>query len=108
MAVHIEQVVLNLLRNALEAITEQGSGSGEVTVRSQRMGNMARVTIRDSGPGLSAQQAGHVFDAMRSRKTDGLGVGLRISRNLIEAHEGELWAEPHAPGAIFHFEVPLA
>ena len=107
-AVHIEQVVLNLLRNAAEAITAHGTSGGEITVRSQAIGSNARVTIQDSGPGLSQEQAEHVFDAMRSSKSDGLGVGLRISRNLIEAHEGAIWAEPHAPGAIFHFDVPLA
>lgn len=106
-AVHIEQVLLNLLRNAVEAIAEQGSGIGEVTVRSQSVGRMARVTVSDSGPGLTEAQAEHVFHAMRSSKADGLGMGLRISRNLMEANEGELWAEAHAPGGIFNFEVPL-
>lgn len=79
-----------------------------VTVRSQSVGRMARVTVSDSGPGLTEAQAEHVFHAMRSSKADGLGMGLRISRNLMKANEGELWAEAHAPGGIFNFEVPLA
>ena len=106
--VQIEQVLLNLLRNAFEAIAEQGSGSGEVGIRSCQSGDMVRVTVSDSGPGVSPEEASRLFETASSRKPNGLGLGLRISRGLVEAHGGRLWAEPQAPGAVFHFELPQA
>lgn len=106
--VHIEQVLLNLLRNALDAIGEAGPEAGEVTVRTRLAGDQCRVTVSDSGPGITPEQAAELFDGVASYKPNGLGLGLRISRNLVEAHGGCLWVEPHVPGAIFHFELPLA
>lgn len=107
-SVQLEQVVLNLLRNAFDAITEQGMNGGAVNIQSQLSDRMARVTIADSGPGVSVDQAQHLFGQLSSDKPNGLGVGLNISRSLVEAHHGHLWVEPHVPGAIFHFELPLA
>jgi PAS domain S-box-containing protein len=107
-AVQVEQVLLNLVRNAVEAIQEAGMAGGSVTVRTQREGSMARVTVSDSGPGIDADAAARLFQPLASRKVHGLGVGLRISRSLIEAHGGRLWVEPRTPGGCFHFELPLA
>lgn len=106
--VHIEQVLLNLVRNAFDAIGGGGAGHGEVTVRTQCVDRMAHVTVSDSGPGIDAEQAKRLFAVMSSTKADGLGMGLRISRSLVVAHKGRLWAEPHVPGGVFHFELPLA
>lgn len=106
--VHIEQIMLNLLRNAFEAIAEQQSSGGAVTVRTAVGEGVARVTVSDTGPGVDATAAERLFDLLGSKKVNGLGVGLRISRTLIEAHHGRLWVQPHVPGAIFHFELPLA
>jgi PAS domain S-box-containing protein len=105
--VHVEQVLLNLLRNAYEAIRDAGMDGGTITVQLQRVEGMAQVTVRDTGPGIDADAAARLFEPLSSTKNYGLGVGLRISRSLIEAHGGRLWVEPHTPDGIFHFELPL-
>lgn len=106
--VHIEQVLLNLVRNAFDAIGGEGLDRGEVSVRTQCLDGVARVTVSDTGPGIDEAQAKRLFTVMSSTKADGLGMGLRISRSLVVAHNGRLWAEPHVPGGVFHFELPLA
>ena len=105
--VHVEQVLLNLLRNAYDAIHDAGMDCGTISVELQQLKDIARVTVRDTGPGIDPVGAARLFEPLSSTKDYGLGVGLRISRSLIEAHGGRLWVEPHAPGAIFHFELPL-
>ena len=105
--VHVEQVLLNLLRNAIEAIDEAGMHDGTVTVTSCLVQNMAQVSVRDTGPGIDANLAARLFGQLASTKADGLGVGLRISRSLIEAQEGRLWVESNSPGVVFHFVLPL-
>jgi len=106
--VHIEQVLLNLLRNAIDAIRDAGMKHGSIRVETCHEVGMARVSVHDSGPGIDAEHADKVFEPLASRKEYGLGVGLRISRSLIEAHGGRLWVEPHRPGGIFHFVLPYA
>lgn len=106
--VHIEQVLLNLLRNAIDAIRDANMSSGSITVTTRRFEDMAQVSVIDSGPGIDAAVADKVFEPLASHKEYGLGVGLRISRSLIEAHGGRLWVEPHIPGGIFHFVLPFA
>ncbi|MDP2056629.1 MAG: ATP-binding protein, partial [Thiobacillus sp.] len=105
---HIEQVLLNLMRNAIDAIRDAGMSSGSITVATRRVEDMAQVSVCDSGPGIDAAMADKVFEPLSSHKEYGLGVGLRISRSLIEAHGGRLWVEPHSPGGIFHFVLPFA
>lgn len=105
--VHIEQVLLNLLRNAIDAIRDADMSNGSITVTTRRFEDMAQVSVIDSGPGIDAAAADKVFEPLASHKEYGLGVGLRISRSLIEAHGGRLWVEPHTPGGIFHFVLPF-
>jgi signal transduction histidine kinase len=105
--VHIEQVLLNLLRNAIDAIRDASMSNGSITVTTRRFEDMAQVSVIDSGPGIDAAVADKVFEPLASHKEYGLGVGLRISRSLIEAHSGRLWVEPHTPGGIFHFVLPF-
>jgi C4-dicarboxylate-specific signal transduction histidine kinase len=106
--VHIQQVLLNLLRNAVDAIRDAAMKSGSITVSTRRVNDMAQATVRDSGPGIDTAKADKVFEPLASRKDYGLGVGLRISRSLIEAHGGRLWVEPHTPGGVLHFVLPFA
>jgi C4-dicarboxylate-specific signal transduction histidine kinase len=106
--VHLEQVLLNLLRNAIDAIRDAAMKNGSITVATRQIENMAQVSVIDSGPGIDIAKADKVFEPLASRKEYGLGVGLRISRSLIEAHGGRLWVEPHSPGGIFHFILPFA
>lgn len=105
--VHLEQVLVNLLRNACDAIAGQGPDGGTVTVRTRVIDGLARVTVIDTGPGIDVRRAGQLFDPHGSDRPGSLGMGLRISRSLVEAHGGRLWVEPREPGAVFHFEVPL-
>ena len=105
--VHLEQIMLNLLRNAVEAIHDASSSDRLVEVETRRVGGMARVTVRDGGPGIDAKAAEKIFEFLHSTKDYGLGVGLQICRSLIEAHGGRLWIQPQQPGGIVHFEVPL-
>ena len=106
--VHIEQVLLNLLGNALDAIQAAGMPGGNLTVATQRGEGVVRVTVSDTGPGIDAATATHLFEPFVTCKPHGLGVGLAICRSLIEAQGGRLWAEPRVPGGVFHFTLPVA
>ena len=107
-AVQVEHIMVNLLRNGIEAIAGAGMSEGRVSVDLRREGDMASITVRDSGPGISDDERQHLFAPFYSSKPEGLGMGLRISRSLAEANGGRLWAEQHAPGGIFHVQLPLS
>jgi signal transduction histidine kinase len=105
--VQIEQVILNLVRNAFEATTSRLGGTREVTIRSLRTAGGAEVTVSDTGSGVPPELMGRLFEPFFTTKRDGLGLGLSISRSIVEAHGGRLWAEPSSPrGTIFHLELP--
>jgi PAS domain S-box-containing protein len=108
---HIEKVLVNLVRNGIEAMRDAGLSSGSivVTVRTARSGDSAQLTVRDSGPGLDEEAVRRIFKPFFTTKSEGLGMGLAISRALVEAHGGELWAELDSlPGATFHLTLPFA
>jgi signal transduction histidine kinase len=94
--------------NALEAMSG-GDGPRVLGVRSApEAAPGVLVTVRDSGPGLDPQQLDRLFDAFYTTKAHGLGLGLAISRRIIEAHGGRLWATAHVPhGAVFQFTLPM-
>lgn len=107
----LQKVLVNLLHNGLDAMRDAGvpTAAITITVRTAAGRDMAQVTVRDSGPGLDAETAQRIFEPFFSTKTDGVGLGLAISRALIEAHGGQLWAELESgPGATFHFTLPFA
>lgn len=108
--VQLEKVLVNLIANAVDAMRQAGIGNQRITVGvgTAATGNMAHVTVSDVGPGLDEQTARRVFEPFFSTKPKGLGLGLAISRSLIEAHGGRLWVES-APGAgaTFHFTLPF-
>jgi PAS domain S-box-containing protein len=106
-AVHVEQVLLNLLRNACDAIHGANHEGGTITIETKVAARMAHVSVKDTGPGIDAELARRLFAPMQSSKSHGLGVGLSISRRLIEAQDGQLWAENHSPGGHFNFVMPL-
>lgn len=108
---HIEKVLVNLVRNGIEAMRDAGLASGSivVTVRTSSSGDSAQLSVRDSGPGLEPETARRIFKPFFTTKAEGLGMGLAISRALVEAHGGELWAELDTePGATFHLTLPFA
>jgi len=106
--VQLQQVVLNLVVNAIDAMSGMVDRRRTLTVVSAYAGEKAlRIEVRDSGPGLDPPSADRLFEAFFTTKAEGLGMGLWISRSIIEAHGGRLWAtanEPH--GAVFQFSLP--
>jgi PAS domain S-box-containing protein len=105
--IQVQQVLLNLLMNAIEALS--GVGPRELWVSSERMAAPeVLIAVRDSGPGFDPQHIDRLFDAFYTTKPHGLGLGLAISRRIIEAHGGRLWATANTPhGAVLQFTVPM-
>jgi signal transduction histidine kinase len=102
----IELVLRNLLANALDAVVSQAQGERRIDVTAEAgTGDSIVVVVRDSGHGLSANAASRLFEPFASSKSSGLGLGLVISRALVEAHGGQLWAEPGDSG-VFRFSLP--
>ncbi|MEJ8837224.1 ATP-binding protein [Ramlibacter sp. AN1133] len=107
--VQIAVVLRNLLANAIDAAAEDRGGPAaqrSVTVRALQADDEVIVTVVDSARGLDTVEVGRVFESRRSEKPGGMGVGLAISRSIVEAHGGRLWAET-GPGGKFHFSLPL-
>jgi PAS domain S-box-containing protein len=106
--VQLQQVILNLIINAFEAMSEVREGTREllISTRKAELGNVL-VTVRDSGPGLAPATGDRLFESFYTTKPDGLGLGLTICRSIIEAHGGRLWACANEPrGAVFQFTAP--
>jgi len=107
--IQLQQVLVNLLRNACDAMAEVHDRPRELLIRTEREdGDRVRLTMRDAGVGLSSQGPDSLFDAFYTTKTGGMGIGLSVSRSIIERHRGRLWAEPNqgTPGATFAFSIP--
>jgi signal transduction histidine kinase len=106
--VQIQQVVLNLVLNAVEMMSRVEGGPRELLLRTEREdGDRVRLAVADSGPGLDPANAGRLFEPFYTTKRDGMGIGLSISRSIIENHQGRLWAERNpGPGATFVFSLP--
>ncbi len=109
-ALMLEQVILNLVRNAREAMRDHAASKKIVDVATKcTEENMLQVTISDRGPGISADAAGRLFEPFYTSKPEGMGLGLNICRSIIEFHGGRLWTTPRAGGgAEFHFTVRVA
>ena len=105
--IQLQQVVLNLLRNASEAMSGVEDRPRRLLIRTEQQGKEVRLTVQDSGVGLPAREAERLFESFYTTKDDGMGIGLSISRSIIEAHHGRLWATANAgPGATFAFSIP--
>jgi PAS domain S-box-containing protein len=105
--VQLQQVLLNLIINAIEAMRDVGEGERELLISSRNDPDGVSVEVRDSGPGFAPAALERVFEAFYTTKPGGLGLGLSICRSIIEAHNGQLWASPNVPrGAIFRFTAP--
>ena len=108
-SIQLQQVVLNLVRNGLEAMVDTDSAVRELTVCVVRHGHDVTIGIADRGVGLSAEKAQHAFEPFYTTKPTGLGLGLSISRSIVEAHGGRLWAERNpSGGATFVLALPIA
>jgi len=106
--IQVQQVLLNLLVNALDALRSVPEGGRTLQISSGTHASQAvRVAVRDTGIGLATASLAHLFDAFYTTKPEGIGLGLAISRTIIEAHGGQLWAAPNAgPGATVQFTLP--
>jgi signal transduction histidine kinase len=105
----LEQVFLNLVMNAIEAINSSKSDHRVLELKtSVNEGHEVLVTVADSGPGVDAENLEKIFDAFFTTKADGMGMGLSICRSIIESHGGRLWALPGDPGLIFCVSLPSA
>ena len=105
--VQLQQVVLNLIMNGLEAIARSKNGTRELSITSDvDDAQNVIVAVRDSGEGLDSANLERVFDAFYTTKPQGMGMGLAISRTIIESHGGRLWATTNSPkGAVFQFTL---
>jgi signal transduction histidine kinase/PAS domain-containing protein len=105
--VQLQQVLLNLIINAIDAMRDVGEEERELLISSRNEPDGVSVEVRDSGPGFAPAALERVFEAFYTTKPGGLGLGLSICRSIIEAHNGQLWASPNVPrGAIFRFTAP--
>jgi two-component system, LuxR family, sensor kinase FixL len=108
--VHLQQVLLNLIVNGMDAIDEANRGDRLVSVMASLEGPQAvEIAVSDSGRGIPADKLTHIFDPFFTTKPKGIGMGLPISRTIVEAHHGRLWAENRPDGgASFRFTLPIA
>jgi PAS domain S-box-containing protein len=106
--IQLQQVMVNLILNAVEAMGGLDEGSRELLISTEEDGaNGVRIAVRDWGPGLKPESMDRLFDAFYTTKPDGMGMGLSICRSIIEAHGGRVWATPNVPrGAVLQFTLP--
>jgi two-component system, LuxR family, sensor kinase FixL len=105
--IQIQQVLINLIRNAVDAM--EGRERRDLTIRISRDDGEVRISIIDTGAGISSDMEGKLFQAFATTKATGMGVGLSISRTIVEAHGGKLWFERNPDGGtIFHLALPLS
>jgi C4-dicarboxylate-specific signal transduction histidine kinase len=104
----LQQVILNLLLNAMDAMRPINDQPKTLRIRTEQSPGNIVVLVQDSGPGLDPDQLSRIFEAFYTTKVDGIGMGLTISRSIVEAHGGRLWAiANHGPGSSFYFTLPI-
>ena len=105
--VQLQQVMLNLIVNGIQAINDVADGQRDLLITTEGTKDGVRVRVRDTGPGLSSEKLERLFEPFYTTKPNGMGMGLSICRSIIEAHGGRLWATGHASqGAVFQFTIP--
>jgi PAS domain S-box-containing protein len=106
--VQLQQVVLNLILNAIEAIISLGDETRELVISTESFpGERLLVAVQDSGPGVAPENRERIFESFYTTKAGGVGIGLSICRSIVDAHAGRLWVDAHAPrGAVFRFTLP--
>jgi signal transduction histidine kinase len=107
--VQVQQVLVNLIVNAMDAMSGTASAERKITVRTARNEDLAEVSVIDTGPGIPSDKLKVVFEPFFSTKAQGMGMGLSIARTIIEAHDGQIWAvNKPGGGATFRIMLPLA
>ena len=107
--IHLQQVLLNLILNGMEAMSESSESNRRLTMRTAYDGNAnVEVAIENSGPGIPSERLPLLFDCFFTKKTHGMGLGLSIVRLIVEAHDGRIWAENNSSGgACIRFTLPV-
>jgi len=106
--VQLQQVVLNLVVNAMDAMSAVPPAERRVTVETARQVEFAEISVRDTGPGIQAEDLKKIFEPFYSTKEQGMGMGLSIARTIINAHNGRITVHNHAgTGALFRVTLPL-
>jgi two-component system, LuxR family, sensor kinase FixL len=105
----LQQVLLNLVMNAAEATSKNAHEHEKrrIVLRAQATDHGIRVTVQDFGPGIEPTELDNIWKPFFTTKSTGLGMGLSISRSIIQVHGGRIWAENHRDGALFAFEIPV-
>ena len=107
--VQVEQVLLNLVGNALDAVEERPEGERHLRIRTEIRNGQALAVVEDNGPGIPPERISGLFDPFVTTKEGGMGMGLAISQTIVENHDGRIWAESElGRGAAFHLSLPLA
>ena len=106
--IQVQQIVLNLLINGMDAVAEREPKERRVTVSSQHDESHVTISVRDSGQGIAEARLPTLFDPFHSSKPGGLGMGLTVCRSLVEAHGGQIWvAETSPTGTTMSFTLPI-
>jgi signal transduction histidine kinase len=104
--VQLQQVVINLVMNGIEAMSSPTHRPRSLLIKSARSNNEVLIQIQDSGTGVDADHAKHIFEPFFTTKPGGIGMGLSISRSIVESHGGYLWVDSGPEGALFQFTLP--
>jgi C4-dicarboxylate-specific signal transduction histidine kinase len=105
--VQLQQVLINLAINGIDAMRTIVGRRRELVIRSDAYGDGVLIQVQDSGIGLNADRVDRIFEPFFTTKPQGMGMGLAISRSIIDSHGGRLWAEPGSDGTIFQFTLPV-
>jgi signal transduction histidine kinase len=106
--IQLQQVILNLVVNAMDAMANAPSDSRKISFQTSRVDNFAELSISDTGPGIPEDRLKKVFEPFFTSKAEGMGMGLSIARSIVEAHNGRIWAENQpGGGALFRLRLPL-
>lgn len=104
----LQQVILNLVVNAMDAMDREAAEERQVVVRTRQAASAVECAVSDTGHGIAADHVPRLFDAFFTTKTDGIGLGLAIARSIVEAHAGRIWAEdPGGRGATLRVSLPV-
>ena len=104
--VQLQQVFINLIMNGIDAMRSRTDRPRELLIKSAKHSDGVLIQVQDSGPGIDPGQADRIFEPFFTTKAKGIGMGLSISRSIVESHGGRLWAEAGSNGALFEFTLP--
>ena len=106
--IQLQQVILNLVANGIDAMKDTPDENRIITIRTSRVEDFAQLSVSDRGPGIPEDKLKEIFEPFFTSKAEGMGMGLSIARTIVEAHNGQIWAENRDHGgATFRIRLPL-